>query len=43
MRNKYMIIGIAFSLVAGPAMAAQSSPSKEEKIGVSAMAARLSH
>ena len=36
MRNKFMIIGIAFSLIAGPAMAAQSSPSKEEKTGVGA-------
>ena len=34
MRNKIMLIGIAFSLIAGPAMAAPGSPSKEEKIGL---------
>ena len=34
MRNKIMLIGIAFSLIAGPAMAAKGSPSKEEKIGL---------
>jgi outer membrane protein OmpA-like peptidoglycan-associated protein len=36
MRKKIMLIGIAVSLIAGPAMAEQGLPSKEEKIGLGA-------